>query len=172
MTVTLRTASRGDIDAIAEINRRSWSAAYRKLMRADVIEAMSHQEHQSWVSERFGAGARGWALVAEDDGEPVGYIYTRPSDREGDDPRTDADLFALYVVPEAWGTSAGQKLHDEALSALFGNGFRRCTLWVVERNLRARRFYERNGWASDGARDFFHEVPLVRYCLDPIRPAR
>lgn len=56
-------------------------------------------------------------------------------------------LNGLYVRPEAWGTGVAARLHDRALAAL-GPG--RARLWVLEENRRARRFYERRGWAADG----------------------
>ncbi len=31
-----------------------------------------------------------------------------------------------------------------------GQGYRRATLWVLEANQRARRFYEARGWTPDG----------------------
>ena len=37
-------------------------------------------------------------------------------------------------------------MHDEALADLRSRGFQRVRLWVLERNLVARRMYERRGW--------------------------
>jgi hypothetical protein len=52
-----------------------------------------------------------------------------------------------------------------ALEAL--RGYPSATLWVLEDNLRARRFYEREGWILDGGRrdEAFLgvTVPEVRY---------
>jgi RimJ/RimL family protein N-acetyltransferase len=38
-----------------------------------------------------------------------------------------------------------------ALTALSEAGYRRAVLWVLAGNARARRFYERAGFAADGA---------------------
>ncbi|MEV6149603.1 hypothetical protein AB0L53_04610 [Nonomuraea sp. NPDC052129] len=35
--------------------------------------------------------------------------------------------------------------------ALAQAGYEKATLWVMEANVRARRFYESNGWHSDGS---------------------
>jgi GNAT superfamily N-acetyltransferase len=59
-------------------------------------------------------------------------------------------LNGLYVRPEAWGTGVAAELHDRALEALRRAGVERARLWVLEENHRARRFYERRGWAPDG----------------------
>jgi ribosomal protein S18 acetylase RimI-like enzyme len=38
-----------------------------------------------------------------------------------------------------------------ALETLARAGYREATLWVLETNARARRFYEAGGWRGDGA---------------------
>ncbi len=38
-----------------------------------------------------------------------------------------------------------------ALDTLTGFGFDEATLWVLDRNDRARQFYEAGGWHADGA---------------------
>jgi GNAT superfamily N-acetyltransferase len=78
-------------------------------------------------------------------------------------------LNGLYVRPEAWGTGVAAELHDRALEALRANGVERARLWVLEHNLRARRFYERRGWAPDGTSRVveFPPHPLdLGYALD------
>jgi len=59
---------------------------------------------------------------------------------------------AIYALPGAWGTGAGRRLMAAVLDALPGEGFGQVTLWVLDSNARARRFYERAGFAPDGAR--------------------
>jgi hypothetical protein len=50
-----------------------------------------------------------------------------------------------------------------ALDALAGFGFGEATLWVLDANERARRFYEAGGWSTDGAAkiDDSHGFPIV-----------
>ena len=61
------------------------------------------------------------------------------------------EVVAIYARPEAWGTGAGRALMMAALDGLRGAGFRDATLWVLDSNARARRFYERAGFAPDSA---------------------
>ncbi|HEU5421786.1 MAG TPA: GNAT family N-acetyltransferase, partial [Streptosporangiaceae bacterium] len=44
----------------------------------------------------------------------------------------------------------GRMLMAEAVSQLAA-GYEQATLWVLDTNDRARRFYARTGWAEDGA---------------------
>lgn len=58
---------------------------------------------------------------------------------------------AICVEPEVWGAGGGRLLMDNALGLVRDAGLGRCTLWVLESNERARRFYEVGGWTADGS---------------------
>jgi GNAT superfamily N-acetyltransferase len=79
------------------------------------------------------------------------------------------ELYAIYALPEAWGTGAGRTLIRAGVQALREAGYRAAILWVLEDNPRARHFYEREGWELDGAAkedDFLGiRVAEVRYRL-------
>lgn len=60
------------------------------------------------------------------------------------------EVYALYVTPAWWSTGAGRSLMGEALAALEADGYQRAVLWVLAANNRARRFYERAGFTTDG----------------------
>ena len=72
-------------------------------------------------------------------------------------------------MPAWWGTGVAVELHDRGLELLRGQGCECCRLWVLEDNMRARRFYERHGWREDGRTRVveFPPHPLdVGYSLD------
>jgi hypothetical protein len=53
-----------------------------------------------------------------------------------------------------------------AVATLTDAGYERAVLWVLEANARARQFYEKAGWAPDGASnvlDGLGGVVEVRY---------
>ena len=52
---------------------------------------------------------------------------------------------------ERVGLGGGRRLLDTAKASLKAAGFAAAALWVLETNLAARRFYERQGWTPDGA---------------------
>lgn len=60
------------------------------------------------------------------------------------------EIMRLYVHPRGWGSGAAKALLDAALDALRGAGCRQAWLSTEERNLRAIRFYEREGWRREG----------------------
>ncbi len=59
-------------------------------------------------------------------------------------------MTSIYLHPSSWGTGAGRALMTAGLGHLDAAGFGRATLWVLDGNKRARRFYEHGGWRSDG----------------------
>jgi ribosomal protein S18 acetylase RimI-like enzyme len=62
------------------------------------------------------------------------------------------EIYNLHVAPERHGQGVGRALFAEALELARGAGARTLSLWVVESNANARRFYERQGMRADGAR--------------------
>jgi ribosomal protein S18 acetylase RimI-like enzyme len=65
---------------------------------------------------------------------------------------TVGQLSRLYVDPEFWGSGIGRRLFHTGVAHLTIRGFPQARLWVIEGNLRARRWYERMGWTPTGER--------------------
>ncbi len=91
------------------------------------------------------------ALVAEDEGGIYGWARVGRS-RDPDAGDEVGELWGLYLHPDHWKRGLGRELHDAALAELRRQGFTRATLWVLDSNAPARRFFERQGWRDDGAK--------------------
>lgn len=160
-----------DVDTVAEIRVRGWQAAYAGLMPQAFLDAMSVTEEKARRRDIWQA-TRGHRinLVAEDEGRVAGWACYGP-EREG--PAGHGELYALYVRPSLIGTGIGRALCCAALVGAAECGYARMVLWVVKGNTRARRFYERAGFAADGAEEAYDvggtPVPEVRYVLEPVR---
>ena len=89
--------------------------------------------------------------VAELDGQIIGFACVGPSRDDDTDPAT-CELWGLYLDPAHWGAGHGHTLHTEALDVARASGAAAAILWVLTNNQRARHFYERHGWATDGAK--------------------
>jgi len=86
-------------------------------------------------------------LIAERDGQPVGCLHVlETTDFFG---RSHAHVSVLATTAEAEGSGVGRALleYAEAWAARRGHGL--ITLNVFAANARARRFYERAGWAPE-----------------------
>lgn len=155
----IRRAEARDAPAMADVHTRTWQAAYEHIFGRERLASIDSAQRVA-IAER--SVAAGGTAVAELDGRIVGYVVIgSSSDVEG-----EGELFMIYVLPEAWGTGAGRALMDEGKAMLRERG-PAATLYVLEDNPRARRFYEREGWTLDGVRKtgmfLGIEVAEVRY---------
>ena len=60
------------------------------------------------------------------------------------------ELSSLYGRPDRWGRGYGSIVMEEVLRRLGAAGYPGCFLYVLRENDRARRFYEKHGFAWDG----------------------
>jgi GNAT superfamily N-acetyltransferase len=144
--VTVRPACREDAAAIADIHVATWQAAYEHVFGAERLARIGDRRHGQWEAWLAEPQADWRIFVAEDAGSLLGFAWVGDS---RDEPGK-GELFAIYVLPEAWGSGAGSALMTSALEEL--RGYSSATVWVLEENPRARRFYEREGWILDGGR--------------------
>jgi GNAT superfamily N-acetyltransferase len=145
--VIVRAGTGADADALAGVQERSWRHAYAHVFPAHELARDGFVDRSTWT-RRLDHPPRGWAtLVAEDGDAVLGYAVVGPSR----DRRTDGEVYALYADPPVWSTGVGRALLARAEEHL-ARRYAHATLWVLEDNARARRFYERCGWRADGVR--------------------
>lgn len=169
-TISIRAATPDDARAIAEVHVASWRHAYRGLLPDDYLETLSVDEREAqrlaWFADPT---PRSGTLVADDAGRVVGFASFGPS-RDDDAADDIGEVPAIYVEPAVLGRGVGRELLRAAMDALRDLGFSRATLWVLEANDPARRFYEKAGWRWDGTvsqHDFdCANLPVVRYATD------
>jgi GNAT superfamily N-acetyltransferase len=140
----IRAARPEDAAAVADVHVRTWQAAYEHVFGAERLAQIDPGRRRAAAGRAIASGG---VWVAEEAGRILGFV----SIGEARDEDADGELFAIYVLPEAWGGGAGPGLMAAAREALRAR-YATSILWVLEDNPRARRFYEREGWALDGAR--------------------
>ncbi|MFJ6390127.1 GNAT family N-acetyltransferase [Streptomyces sp. NPDC091972] len=163
----IRPMTLADCDRVAEIRVRGWQSAYQDLIPRSYLDAMSVTRDAERHRTRFVQGDGSVVnLVAEWDGEVRGWACHGPY-RDGEVRTADAELYAVYVDPRHYGRGIGNALLLEALWNRTALGHDRMYLWVLRDNSRARRFYERAGFAADGTEEPFEAdgvpVPEGRY---------
>ena len=92
---------------------------------------------------------RVWYRVAEHEGALVGHVGFLPAERTfapTGDPGL-AHFRQLFVARAHWGTGLATQLHGAALDEARARGFTGMRLFTPAAQQRARRFYEREGWA-------------------------
>lgn len=149
MTLVVRRPEPKDASALGAVHVRAWQAAYRGgLMPDDYLDALSAPDRAAMWERALGNEPRPRAarLVAEDDGDVIGFALVGPADHDD----AVGELYAINVDPDHWGAGAGGILLRAATAALRTAGFGHAVLWVHPGNARSRRFYRHHGWVDDG----------------------
>lgn len=170
MPLRIREAEPKDARTIAEIHVRAWRAAYRGQLDDEFLDGLNVEdrlEMHRLALESPPPEYRMW--LAEEDGRAVGFAVTGRSEDADADERT-AEVYAIYLQPDRVGTGLGRGLFTHAVDDLRERGFHTATLWVLETNELARRFYEVAGWKHDGTvtseRVDCEMRPTVRYRVE------
>ncbi len=138
--VAVRPARLEDAEAFTRAHEAAWDATLAPIAGRPLDELVPFEERVERLRATLAElPPDASVLVAERGGEIVGEAV-----------RVGSELRDLYVVPAAWGTGAAQELTEAVLAEIRASGATVATLWVVEANTRARRFYEREGWETTG----------------------
>jgi GNAT superfamily N-acetyltransferase len=146
---TVRAAGPDDAARIAEINVRSWQAAYRGIVPRTILDRMEIEPtRETWLRRMAALGQRS-LFVVELEGRIEGYVLEGPA-RDHDLPDLAGEVYAIYVDPPAQRHGLGRALLEAATEDLRTAGFEPLILWVLAANAPGRRFYEACGWQGDG----------------------
>ncbi|MEV6547164.1 GNAT family N-acetyltransferase [Streptomyces sp. NPDC051597] len=164
----VRDMTAADCEAVAAARVTGWRTAYRGLVPQTYLDALSVERDAERRREQLARGDGSVVhLVAERAGEVIGWGCGGPYREESGARTADGEVYALYVRPDHWSTGAGRLLLAGLTARVAAQGHPRLLLWVLKANDRARRFYERAGFAPDGAEEDFVAdgiaVPEVRY---------
>ena len=164
----VRPAVPPDVDVLVDIHIGTWRVAYRGILPDSFLDGLGDSgrlaKWRAWLAEP--TLVAGGTYVAEIGDRVVGFLRWGPvRDGDGPVPRV-AELYALYVESSSWGTGSGFALHERLIADAREAGLDALTLWVLRANARGRRFYERQGWRTDGAA---MEKPFRGAVLDEVR---
>ena len=166
----VRPAVPEDAYDVARVQVRSWQAAYRGLIAQEYLDSLTPE---IWAT-RYTFGRMGLQLpstqVAVDDAAICGLATTGLC--RDKDLSNFGELMAIYVDPAYLRAGVGRLLMTAARERLRRVGVMEALLWVLDGNVRARRFYERDGWRFDGTRRTrtYGNAPVeeVRYRRTPV----
>jgi len=142
--VTLRAATLDDEAALGRLDQLTWS----------------------WLSSPapsptrpfFNGDSAEGVIVAELDGDVVGYVKLRPPTELASNAHVLA-IHGLAVDPAVQGRGIGRRLLEAADDVAVARGVRRLTLRVFGPNAAARRLYKKHGYVVEGVQRAEFRVP-------------
>ena len=170
--MTIRRAVSNDAETVGRIHVESWNVAYRGIMPDDVIARTDLPYRTAFWAERI-ADPEWPVFLIEEAGQGVAFCQMVSTKDPDDDATRIGHITSLHVLPHLRGRGYGRTLIDHVCAEFQRRGFMEVTLWVLEENRAARRFYERHGFHLDGGsrRNPRTQVPEVRYRIRlPIPP--
>ena len=168
-TFSYRTATAADVPAICETAAAGF-AGYAQFAPAG-WQPPEAPSDAALVAGRMGL-ARAVAIVAECGAGPAGHVLLIPA-IQSREPIADPQLghvMHVFVREPYWGTGVASELLRRLRDGARAEGFSRARLFTPARQLRARRFYEREGWelVRGPWLDEILDFGVVEYRLDPI----
>jgi ribosomal protein S18 acetylase RimI-like enzyme len=181
--IEIRPASAADEPAITEIRHETWLTAYAQIIDPAIIDQVTapgrpNAAPRSNRTSLVAVAPQASVIVGYASYGPERSVASAASVGSGAKPGSltpaglageTGELYTLYVTPAHWSTGAGRALTDAALNGLRAGGYQRVVLWTLTENARARRFYDKAGFAPDGATnilDGLGSVEELRYVRD------
>jgi GNAT superfamily N-acetyltransferase len=172
--ITTRAAVPVEASQLRDVCLASYGDAYRDLVPPVWLrDRLAQHRTVDWARRPQDERARGGDIVvALDDDRLIGLCQFGATTNEDDDLLKVGHVHRLYVHPAWQRRGAGSALMSLACATLRSQGYAFATLWVLASDTRrARPFYERLGWRSDGTiRPFEAELtPQWAGRLDDVR---
>jgi GNAT superfamily N-acetyltransferase len=126
----IRPAETADHEEIVQLWHQGWHDAHADLVPTEVLAFRTKDHFTLWLKEAEDA-----FFVATDDTGVLGFVSVK-----------GAEVVKLYVSNRARGAGAAHVLLSFAEKLLRDAGITKAMLLCTAGNLRAERFYKREGW--------------------------
>ncbi|WP_119080961.1 GNAT family N-acetyltransferase [Chitinophaga alhagiae] len=155
MDIELAAITPADVQALRQLALQTFSDAFSGANTSGNMQAYSNEAFSiARLTEELRNPASRFYFVKAG-GKPAGYLKVNFAAAQTDlqDP-AGLEIERIYVLKEFHGQQVGQALLDKALEIAAAAGAAYVWLGVWEKNLRAIRFYEKNGFAPFGTHLF------------------
>ncbi|NLY46626.1 MAG: GNAT family N-acetyltransferase [Tissierella sp.] len=145
--IRTRIANVEDATSISTIHAKSWKEAYKGLLPNKYLNEIKDTRWVDMITKGLIDNTmKAWIAIIED--EIIACTCIGDSRYKGYE--NQLELISIYVLPEYWNVGAGSLLIDEVLKYAEDNDYVEVGLWVLDGNNQAIRFYEKNGFLSNG----------------------
>ncbi|MCJ0741130.1 GNAT family N-acetyltransferase [Pedobacter montanisoli] len=147
--ITIRQASINDLELLQEIGRQTFSETFSAENSA---ENMTKYLEESFAANKLGAELNNkdsYFYFAVFDHRVIGYLKLNTGQSQTEAQVDKAlEIERIYVLQEFHGKKVGQLLYDKAMEVASQINASYVWLGVWEQNLRALKFYMKNGFVE------------------------
>lgn len=165
MSRLIRYANLKDSDVLGKIHSESLQEAFKNIIPDHVLSVDFGIERRTrgFIRE-LSEGSPRTAIIFEGN-EPAGLISFGKC-RYGDNDKSWIEIWRVYFAPKFWGSGIAKELMEWGINEILKENFTNIELWVLEENIRARKFYEKMGFKHDNTVqiiDMGKELKELRY---------
>lgn len=161
----IRSGTMNDVATVREIAHISWKDAYEGIIPSTIQTSFINKSYSNAMMEM--RLKKTILLIAEQDGEPVGFANFTKVDDDG-----DAEVIAMYLKPAFQGNGLGRQLLQSGLSYLMDGS--QLFVYVESQNHKGRCFYEANDFSLVEEFDEYfegHPIQTAKYVYTIKAPA-
>lgn len=131
------------MDNISRIYALSWKAAYKGIVPQTYLDQLSEYRWSLFLADNL---SKSYVLLDNDR-----YIGTSSISSARDEKMIGwGEIISIYLLPEHFGKGYGKALFNFSINELKRSGFSNIYIWTLDKNTRARAFYEKYGFTHDG----------------------
>lgn len=167
MSFEIRNANINDCGILGLIHSESWKEAYKGIVPDSILDNMSAEKSEKRFYNSFIDGLERNVIALEND-QAVGFMCLGEC-RDEDLDSSYGEIWGIYLLPLFWEQGIGTKLIQWGINDLKNKGYNKISLWVLEENINARKFYEKMGFVHDGTvkeLNFGKQLNEFRYVSD------
>ena len=145
------SVNEANLPEAAAVHSASWQESHRAFCAPDFVAQHSPSRQEAYLRAKIKAGASVFMLVLD---RPVGVVSV-----------TRNLIEDLYVLPQKQRMGYGTKLLKFAAGQCTGTP----SLWILENNVNAKRFYHRMGFKETGRKNVITDrLDEIEYALTQI----
>jgi GNAT superfamily N-acetyltransferase len=152
-----------DCREVGDVHARSWKSAYAGILPKKYLETMNAESSAKRCAIGFDINEDVLRFVATEKSKMVGFIMGLENRHPDLVPEARSEIWMLYVDPGHWGKGIGSALLKKFLNVSEGP----VVIWALEKNVKARAFYEAMGGTLQTATHDFvvneEKFPQVAY---------
>ncbi len=138
--IYIQKATLEDVEAIAQVHVKSWQESYKDILAPSYLNNIPHEDRLKLRKEVLSSSEAGIHLVAKNENAIIGFCDAGPNREQLD---ASGEIYAIYLLESYKDKGIGTKLWIHAVNYLKENKLYPFTAWVLEKNIPARKFYEK-----------------------------